>query len=96
MDILVSKLHGRSLWFSELVTTVLMLFVTVVLIYGSYLHFLRAYTNGDSSIDIGLPVWPAKLVVPFALTVLALRLILQLWGYIRALKEGGDTPVAVP
>ncbi|WP_271274478.1 TRAP transporter small permease subunit [Aliamphritea hakodatensis] len=96
MDILVSKLHGRKLWLSETVTTVLMLFVTLVLIYGSYLHFLRAYTNGDSSIDIGLPVWPAKLVIPFALTVLALRLVLQLWGYIRAFREGGDTPVAVP
>ncbi|WP_261840778.1 TRAP transporter small permease subunit [Aliamphritea ceti] len=96
MDIFVSKLHGRKLWLSEAVTTLLMLFVTLVLIYGSYLHFLRAYTNGDSSIDIGLPVWPAKLVIPFALTVLALRLILQFWGYLRAFKEDTDTPVAVP
>jgi hypothetical protein len=31
-----------------------------------------------------------------ALTVLALRLILQIWGYVRAIKEGGDQPVAVP
>ncbi len=96
MDIFVSKLQGRKLWLSETVTTLLMLFITVVLIYGSYLHFLRAYTNGDSSIDISLPVWPAKLVVPFALSVLALRLMLQLWGYLRAFKENSDTPVAVP
>ncbi len=73
-----------------------MLLVTLVLIYGSYLHFWRAYSIGDSSLDINLPTWPAKLVVPFALTVLALRLILQIWGYARAIKEGGDTPVAVP
>ena len=25
-----------------------------------------------------------------------MRLLLQLWGYMRALKQGGDKPVAVP
>ena len=96
MDILVSHLHGRRLWFTELLSTVLMLLVTLVLIYGSWLHFLRAWQIGDSSLDINLPTWPAKLVVPVALTVLALRLLLQCWGYLRAMREGGDRPVAVP
>ena len=96
MDILVSHLHGRKLWFAELVSTVLMLLVTLVLIYGSWLHFLRAWQIGDSSLDINLPTWPAKLVVPVALTVLALRLLLQCWGYLRAMREGGERPVAVP
>ena len=96
MDILVSHLHGRKLWFTELLSTVLMLLVTLVLIYGSWLHFLRAWQIGDSSLDINLPTWPAKLVVPVALTVLALRLLLQCWGYLRAMREGGDRPVAVP
>ena len=96
MDILVSHLHGRRLWFTELVSTVLMLLITLVLIYGSWLHFLRSWQIGDSSLDINLPTWPAKLVVPVALTVLALRLLLQCWGYIRAIREGGDRPVAVP
>jgi hypothetical protein len=63
-----------------------MLMVTLVLTYGSYLHFWRAYDIGDSSLDINLPTWPAKLS----------RLILQTWGYARAIKEGGDQPVAVP
>ena len=96
MDILVSHLHGRKLWFAELVSTVLMLLVTLVLIYGSWLHFLRAWQIGDSSLDINLPTWPAKLVVPVALSVLALRLLLQCWGYLRAMREGGERPVAVP
>jgi len=74
----------------------LMFLLTLVLIYGSYLHFLRAYQLGDSSVDINLPTWPAKLVVPVALSFLALRLLLQLLAYIRAIKQGGDTPVAVP
>lgn len=96
MDILVGHLRGRLLWFMELLSTCLMLGVTLVLIYGSYLHFWRAYDIGDSSLDINLPTWPAKLVVPVALGVLALRLMLQIWGYARALRQGGDSPVAVP
>lgn len=96
MDMLVGNLKGRLLWFSELVSVILMFLVTLVLIYGSYLHFLRAYQIGDSSLDIDLPTWPAKLVVPVALSILALRLLLQIWGYMRAIKLGGDHPVAVP
>ncbi len=96
MDIVVSHIHGRFLWLLELLSTVLMLVVTLVLIYGSYLHFFRAYALGDSSLDINLPTWPAKSVIPVALTTLALRLLLQIWGYARAAGEGGDSPVGVP
>ena len=96
MDIVIGQLRGRLLWFAELVSVVLMLLVTLVLIYGSYLHFWRAYDIGDSSLDINLPTWPAKFVVPFALTVLALRLLLQLWGYARAIRTNDPSPVAVP
>ncbi len=96
MDILVSHLHGWHLWAVELLSTFLILLVTLVLIYGSYLHFYRAYSIGDSSLDINLPTWPAKLVVPFALTILAIRLLLQCWGYIRAIRQRNDQPVAVP
>jgi C4-dicarboxylate transporter, DctQ subunit len=96
MDMLVANIHGRPLWFSELLSTLLMLGITLVLIYGSYLHFLRSYQIGDSSLDINLPTWPAKLVVPIALSILALRLILQIWAYLRAVKQGGDNPIAVP
>jgi TRAP-type C4-dicarboxylate transport system permease small subunit len=96
MDILIGQLHGRLLWFAELISVILMLLVTLVLIYGSYLHFWRAYDIGDSSLDINLPTWPAKLVVPLALSVLAFRLMLQIWGYARAFKEGGEQPIAVP
>ncbi len=96
MDMLVAHLRGRWLWLTEFVSTLLMLMVSLVLIYGSFLHFLRAWEIGDSSLDINLPTWPAKLVIPIALTLLALRLLLQLWGYARAIRQGMDHPVAVP
>lgn len=96
MDILVGFLHGRVLWAFELFTTAVMFLLCLLLTYGSYLHFLRAYQFGDSSLDIDLPTWPAKLVVPVALSVLSLRLLLQIWGYARALYRGDERPVAVP
>jgi TRAP-type C4-dicarboxylate transport system permease small subunit len=96
MEMLISKLHGRFLWVGELTSVFLMLFVTLVLIYGSFLHFLRAYQLGDSSLDIDLPTWPAKLVVPVALTLMAIRLLLQIWAYIIAIKNNSKVPVALP
>lgn len=96
MDILIGHIHGRLLWTIEFISSLLMFLVTLVLIYGSYLHFYRAYSIGDSSLDINLPTWPAKLVVPIAFTVLSLRLLLQMWAYLRAIKEGSNTPIGVP
>lgn len=96
MDLALSFMKGRFLWFSELVSVVFMLFITLVLIYGSWLHFMRAFTNGDSSMDIGLPIWPAKLIVPIALTFLAIRLLVQLWAYSVAMVRNSSEPVAVP
>lgn len=96
MDMVVSKLKGRIFYITELFTTTIILFLTLVLIYGSSLHFLRAYNLGDTSLDIDLPTWPAKLVVPVALTFLALRLIIQIWAYIRAIKNNDPDPVAIP
>ncbi len=57
--------------------------IVTVLIYASFTNFLRAYQIGDSTMDIKLPTWPAKLMVPLALSVLWLRLSLQIWGYLR-------------
>ena len=96
MDIFVGSLRGRVLWTFEFISTFIMFAMTLLLAYGSYLHFLRAWTIGDSSFDIELPTWPSKLIVPVALSLLAIRLFIQLWAYARAIKEGGDNPVGVP
>lgn len=102
MDMLVSALKGRMLWFFELVSVLLILVLIVALTWGAWEHFDRSFDcarplcSRDSSIDIGLPIWPSKLVVPIAFGVLCLRLILQAWGYGRALVLGLENPVAVP
>ena len=102
MDILVGLLRGRALWLAEFVTTLAILILMLFLLYGSWAHFDRSFDltkplwSSDSTIDIRLPLWPAKLLAPVAFGVLCLRLVLQLWGYLRAIAEGTDHPVAVP
>ncbi|MEL6169436.1 MAG: TRAP transporter small permease [Pseudomonadota bacterium] len=102
MDLLVGALRGRALWAAEWLTTFLILAVMILIVWGSWAHFQRSFDfaaplwSRDSSMDIGLPIWPAKLVAPVAFTILCFRLVLQLWGYTRALATGTDRPVAVP
>jgi len=102
MDILVGFLKGRSLWAVEFITAFLMLAVMILIIWGSWSHFGRSFDfsaplwSRDSSIDIAIPLWPAKLLAPVAFSVLSLRLVLQLMAYARAFIDNTDSPVAVP
>ncbi|MCV6597357.1 MAG: TRAP transporter small permease [Mangrovicoccus sp.] len=102
MDLFVGALRGRWLWAVELISALLMWLLCTALIYGSWFHMSRSFDwnaplwSRDSSIDIALPLWPAKLIVPFALAVLWIRLALQIWGYARALRRGDVRPVALP
>jgi TRAP-type C4-dicarboxylate transport system permease small subunit len=102
MDIVIGKLKGRTLWGAEFVTTLATLVLIGLLIWGSYAHFDRSFDcsrpwcSADSSIDIALPLWPSKLLAPVAFSVLAVRLVLQLWGYARAFAGNVSEPIAVP
>lgn len=95
MEILVSHLKGRGLWAAEAVGTLVSIFIVAVLIPYSYKHFERALNFGDSTIDIELPTWPGKLVVPIALSILLVRLVVQFLGYCRLTANPQATPVAV-
>ncbi len=102
MDMLIGKLSGRALWAAEFITTLAALTLMILLLWGSWEHFLRSFDfarplwSNDSSIDIALPIWPAKLLVPVAFSTLCLRFAIQLWGYGRAFFLGLSAPVAVP
>ena len=96
MEILVARLRGRWLWLTEMAGTALAAFIVGVLIPYAWRHFQRAFEFGDSTIDIELATWPAKLVVPVALSVLLVRLLVQLAGYWRLVLHPGLEPVAVP
>lgn len=102
MDMLVGKLRGRVLWGFEFITVAFMLLLMLLLVWGGWAHFARSFDfaaplwSRDSSLDIRLPLWPAKLLVPVSFGILSLRLVLQLWGYGRAFLTNAERPAAVP
>jgi len=99
MDIVVSKLRGRALYVFELITTLAVLLLMVLLVWGTWAHFQRSFDfaapmwSRDSSMDIALPIWPAKLLAPVAFFVLCLRLCLQVWAYLRGIITGATVGV---
>ena len=96
MELLISRLHGRPLWLMEAFGALLAAFIVAVLIPYSYAHFQRAFQFGDSTIDLELATWPAKLAVPIALSALLLRLLVQFAAYWRLALRPDLEPVAVP
>ena len=96
MDLFVRLVHGRTRWLLEFVTTTAPIFLVMVLIYFGWTHFMRAYEFGDSTIDMEIPTWPSKIVVPISFVVLFLRLMIQAIGYGRLVIHPDAAPVAVP
>jgi TRAP-type C4-dicarboxylate transport system permease small subunit len=96
MEIFLSAMKGRSKWVSEAIQTTASILIISILMYFSFKHFQRAWIFGDSTIDIGLPTWPSKLMIPVALATLNLRLLIQLAGYIRLAIDPKLEPIGVP
>src|SRR3546814_4222771 len=78
MELGISNFQCRFLWCVEALCTAIAVFYIFVVVRRSFMHFLRAYEIGDSTIDTQLPVWPSKLIVPVALSLLLIRLLIQL------------------
>jgi len=96
MDLIMRGLPKRLLWAMEGLAVVLALIIVTILIESTFANFLRAWQRGDSSMDIRLPVWPSKLMVPVALSVLWVRLLLQTCDYARLVAYPNAVPIAVP
>ena len=96
MEFIISKFHGRALWFLEIVATLVAMFIITVLMVYSWQHFDRAWSIGDSSMDIEIPIWPSKLMVPFAFAMLMVRFVIQLIGYARMWMYPDARPLAIP
>jgi TRAP-type C4-dicarboxylate transport system permease small subunit len=102
MDMIVSKLKGRALYVVELITTLAILLLMILLVWGTFAHFQRSFDfaaplwSRDSSFDIALPLWPAKLLAPIAFGILCLRLMLQVYAYTRAIVRNESAAIGVP
>jgi TRAP-type C4-dicarboxylate transport system permease small subunit len=96
MDLLLRGVSLRFLWAMELFAVLIALTVITILVDTTFENFLRAWQLGDSTIDIKLPVWPTKLLVPVVLAVLWVRLVLQSIDYARLILHPDAAPIAVP
>lgn len=96
MELLLGRFVGRTRWVLEIVGTLVSIFTISVLAWYAYQHFLRAYEIGDSSMDIGLPIAPGKLVVVIAFISLLARLAIQLVGFIRLAIYPEAEPIGIP
>ncbi|EAV43239.1 TRAP transporter small permease subunit [Roseibium aggregatum] len=96
MEIVLGKLSGRTLYICEMLGVILIALTVALLIWGSWYHFDRSWTIGDSTMDIRLPTWPSKLMVPVALSLLFLRLCMQIYGYARLVADPTREAFCVP
>ncbi len=96
MEIVLGKLSGRTLYICEMLGVILIAVTVALLIWGSWYHFGRSWGIGDSTMDIRLPTWPSKLMIPVALGLLFLRLLMQIYGYSRLVADPTRAAIAVP
>ena len=96
MELFLTKMPLRMRWLSESLGTVAALFIVTILVIYGWEHTMRAYDFGDSTIDAEYPVWPSKMLVPVAFSVLWLRLVVQLVGFARLTAKPKAEQVAVP
>lgn len=96
MEIIIGRFKKRALYVVELFGTLAVMMLMSILIYYTWEHFMRAWTIGDSSMDIEIVLWPSKLLVPFSFTVLMGRLALQGIGFFRLIKDPNAAQIAVP
>ncbi|WP_372921792.1 TRAP transporter small permease subunit [Roseovarius sp.] len=96
MEILIQALPRPALWRVEVFNTLFAGMVVTLLLPGAWQYFYRAWSIGDSTMSVGLPTWPSKLLVFVSLGLLLVRLIVQLWGFSRLAVRPEADPVAVP
>lgn len=96
MDLVLRGFSKRFLWSMELFAILVALVIITILVDTTFENFLRAFQLGDSTMDIRLPIWPTKLLVPFVLAILWVRLALQATDYARLVFHPEAEPIAVP
>ena len=96
MELVLKRFRGRALWIVEFLGTLTVIGIVAVLAWFGYEHFLRAWNIGDSTIDIEIPLWPSKLLVPIAFAFLLVRLFIQLLGFLRLSAHPDADPIGIP
>ena len=96
VDLLVNHFKGRRKWIAELGASIAAFGLIVVLLPGVLHFFENAFFIGDSTINTQWPTWPSKSIPVVGFSILAVRIALEIWAYLRLVADPGATPIAVP
>ncbi|HET7730915.1 MAG TPA: TRAP transporter small permease subunit [Usitatibacter sp.] len=95
IDVLAGRLsHRAQAWIDVLGTLFFLLPMAVAFVYFSWPVAVRTFVHGEISTNAGgLPIWPARALVPIGFTLLALQGISELIKRIAFLAGAGPDPV---
>lgn len=96
MELIVDRISGRARWIVETLTAIAALALITALMPGIVHFFQNAYEIGDSTINTQWPTWPAKSVPIVGFSILWVRIVLELWAYLRLVADPTAQPIAVP
>ncbi len=96
LELIISNLPGRFRWMLEMLGSFFAFCLMLVLVVYSWEFFLNAWIIGDSTYDYEIPTWPAKLLVPVAFTLWAIRLLIEVVGFARLIVMPNAMPYNVP
>ena len=96
VEILAQHYKGRGRWIAEFGTALAALALITAIWPGALHYFQNAYEIGDSTINTQWPTWPSKFVPVVGLSILWLRILLELWAYARMIAHPDAEQIAVP
>ena len=96
IDVLAGRLSPRAMaWVDVFGTVFFLLPMAAIFIYLSIPIFLRTFTQDEISASAGgLPLWPARLIVPIGFSLLALQGVSELIKRVAFLRGLGPDPRA--
>ena len=94
IDVIAGRLSNRAqTWIDVFGTVFFLLPMTIVIMYLSWVVFMRSWNINEMSSNAGgLVIWPARLLVPVGFFLLSLQGISQLIKLVAHLRGQGPDP----
>jgi TRAP-type mannitol/chloroaromatic compound transport system permease small subunit len=94
IDVVAGRLSNRTqTWIDVFGTVFFLLPMTIVIMYLSWVVFMRSWNINEMSSNAGgLVIWPARLLVPVGFCLLSLQGISQLIKLVAHLRGQGPDP----
>lgn len=96
MDLLVRLSSGRRLWLYKTFGTATALAFILIIIPYVFDFFLNSLVLGDSTMNMDWPIWPSKLAAVAGLSILAMRLGIELIANLRMVADPHAAEIALP